>query len=242
MRTEIGKSNGNLFARDADHPPANGSMWDDCPLLAYLQDPSIGHLYMNHFHSYNAADWTTTTTEDGAGDATEAITDEAGGVLLITNDAGDDDSDEFQLKGEAYQLLPGKPFWLEGKWKVSDSVESDFLFGACITDTELIDGMTDGVYFLKSDASTALTYHCEKDSTDTSANTGLAMADATWIRPGIKFDGEGHVEYWVNGVKIATSATNIPDDELLRLSFAIQNGEAVAKTLSGCYIKAFQIL
>jgi len=51
------------------------------------------------------------------------------------------------------------------------------------------------------------------------------------------------VEYWVNGVRVATSTTNIPNDELLRISFALQAGEITnAKTLSVDYIRAVQIL
>ncbi len=35
---------------------------------------------------------------------------------------------------------------------------------------------------------------------------------------------------------------NIPDDELLRISYALQNGEAVAKNTTWDYVKAVQIL
>jgi hypothetical protein len=41
----------------------------------------------------------------------------------------------------------------------------------------------------------------------------------------------------VNGVVVGTSVTtNLPDDEDLTISFAIQNGEAVAKTMTVDYI------
>jgi hypothetical protein len=242
MGTEIGKSKGNLFARESAFLPVNGSMWDNCPKLAILQDPSVGYRYFNHFFTYAAGDWTITTTETGGGSATEAITDDKGGVLLITNDDQDNESNEFQMKVcEAFQLLPGKPCWIEGRFKVNDATQSDFLFGLCITDTTLIDGMSDGVYFLKTDEAVDITYHCEKDSGDTTGDTGVDLADATYVRLGIYYDGAGTVEYWVNGVLRKSSTTTIPDDELLAISFAIQNGEGAAKTLSVDYIEAVQL-
>jgi hypothetical protein len=45
------------------------------------------------------------------------------------------------------------------------------------------------------------------------------------------------MEYCVNGVVAGTSVTtNLPDDEDLAISFALQNGEAVAKTMTVDYI------
>jgi hypothetical protein len=45
------------------------------------------------------------------------------------------------------------------------------------------------------------------------------------------------VQYAVNGVVGgAVATTNLPDDEDLTVSFALQNGEAVAKTMTVDYI------
>lgn len=244
MAMQSYRKNGILgYGDDALAPDVKDGMWADCPLLSIAQDPSIAHEYYNHFHDYTAADWTITTTEGGGGAATEAITDELGGVLLITNDNLDDDSDEFQKVGEAFSLVPGKPLWIEGGFKVNDATQSDFLFGLCMTDTTLIDGLQDGIWFQKDDGDANIDRHCDKDNTDTTADTNIDMADGTWIRLGMKFLADGAtVEYWINGVRVGSSTTNIPDDELLRISFGIQDGEAVAKTLSVDYIRAVQIL
>ena len=48
------------------------------------------------------------------------------------------------------------------------------------------------------------------------------------------------MSYFLNGVPVTASNTNVPDDELLRITFGIQNGEAAAKTMSVDYIKCFQ--
>jgi predicted glycoside hydrolase/deacetylase ChbG (UPF0249 family) len=63
------------------------------------------------------------------------------------------------------------------------------------------------------------------------------MADDTFITLGFNYDGGSVMEYCVNGVVAGTSAvTNLPDDEDLAISFALQNGEAVAKTMTVDYI------
>jgi hypothetical protein len=47
------------------------------------------------------------------------------------------------------------------------------------------------------------------------------------------------IQYFVNGVIGGSSVTtNLPDDEDMTVSFAIQNGEAVAKTMTVDYIFA----
>lgn len=240
-KTQTRNSGGNVAFRDGIHSPAVGaSMWEDAPLLAYMQDPSVGHLYYNDFHDYLVSEWTLTTTEV-AGAATEVITDEAGGVLLVTNGTADNDSDEFQKLGEAYQLVAGKPLWLEGKFKVSEATQSDFFFGLTTTDTAVIDATQDGVWFQKDDGDANIDVHTDKDDTETTEDTGKDIAANTFVRLGIKFNGAGLVSYHINGSPVSTSTTNVPDDELMRITFAIQNGEASAKTMSCDFIKCFQI-
>src|SRR5688500_1063539 len=73
-----------------------------------LPDPTKWHTYFNDFDTFVAGDWTITTTEAGAGSATEALTDADGGVLLVTNDAADNDADFFQKVGESFLLASGK--------------------------------------------------------------------------------------------------------------------------------------
>lgn len=240
------RKNGNLgYGDDALAPDVKDGMWADCPRLAILQDPSLAHVYSNHFHDYTAADWTITTVEDGGGDATEALTDVLGGALLITNDAGDNDEDEFQKVGENFQLVAGKPLWIEFGFQTSDGLQSDLLAGLCITDTTLIAGMSDGIFFQKDDGDRDIDYHAIKDSSETGStgDTGVDLANATDIRLGMKLLADGaSVEYWVNGLRRATARANIPDDELLRISLALMNGEAVAKTLTWDYVEAVQML
>jgi hypothetical protein len=206
-----------------------------------LPDPTSWHTYFNDFDAYAAGEWTITTTEAGGGDATEALTDADGGVLLITNDAGDDDADFFQKVGESFLMEVGKPAVFKCRIKLSDATQSDFVIGLQITDTTPLD-VTDGIYFLKADGSAALSVICRKNATtgSTSASSIATLVSDTWINLGWEYDGKDAVKYFVNEAHVGTldgSSSYLPDTEVT-ISFGIQNGEAAAKSLSLDYIFA----
>jgi hypothetical protein len=63
------------------------------------------------------------------------------------------------------------------------------------------------------------------------------MVNDTFISLGFYYDGASSIQYSVNGVVVGTSVTtNLPDDEDLTVSIALQNGEAVAKTMTVDYV------
>lgn len=200
-------------------------------------DPTKFHTYFDDFDYFTAGDWTITTTEAGAGDATEALTDGDGGLLLITNDAADDDNDFLQKKGESFKFVAGKRLWFKTRFKVSDATQSDVVIGLQITDTTPL-AVTDGVYFLKADGSTTVNCLVTKNSTSTTT-AAATLASNTFITLGFYYDGASTIQIWADDLVVATSVTtNLVDDEELTISFGIQNGEAVAKTLTIDYILA----
>lgn len=203
-----------------------------------LPDPTEWHVFFDDFDRYVAADWTITTTEAGAGSATEALTDADGGVLLITNDDADNDADFFQKVGESFKFESGKKLFFKARFKVSDATESDVVIGLQITDTTPLD-VTDGVFFQKDDGDTNLDFHVEKNNTATDATAIATLADDTYVSVAFYYDGKSSVSYFVDDVHLGTAATtNLPDDEELTVSFGIQNGAAAAKTMSVDYIFA----
>lgn len=203
-----------------------------------LPDPSAWHTWFDDFDIYTAGDWTITTTELGTGSATEAIQDADGGVLLLTNAAGDNDHDFLQYASETFTMTAGKQFVFKARFKVSDATQSDFVMGLQITDTTPLD-VTDGIFVQKDDGDTNLDAHVEKNNTATSSTGIHTVADDTYLVVGIYYNGTDEVQFWVDGAKVASLATtNLPDDEEMTISFGIQNGEAVAKTMSIDYILA----
>ncbi len=195
-----------------------------------LPDPTQAHVYFNDFTTYVAGDWTITTTEGGTGNASEALTNVAGGALLITNDDADNDSDEFQLAVESFKFASGKKSWFKTRFKVSDATQSDWIIGLCITDTTLIDAVSDGVYFKKDDGDASIDFALELNGSATEASGIATQSDDTFVTLGWYFDGDttNGIKYYVDG------------NEELAVSFALQNGAAAAKTMTLDYIYAAQ--
>ena len=191
------------------------------------------HTYFEDFDYYTAGDWTVTETD---ANATQALTDGDGGLLLITNTAADNDLVALQKKGESFLFASGKRLFFEARFKVNDATESDVVMGLRITDASPLD-VTDGVFFIKADGSTSVSLLVEKNNTATTTSSVATMADDTFITLGFAYDGASTIEYSVNGAVTGTSVTtNLPNDEVLTVSFAIQNGAAAAKTMTIDYI------
>lgn len=199
--------------------------------------------YWNDFvrpTDYDTADWTLTTTEAGAGSATEAIGNLSGGVLVVTNDAADDDNDWFQSAKETFKWITGKKLYFGMRFKISDVTQSDFVFGLQITDTTPL-AVTDGMFFQKDDGDALLDFHSVKNSTATDVTALATLVNDTYVVIEAYYDGANKWELYVNGASVGSCAlTNVCDDEELAVSFGIQNGEAVAKILSIDWIRVMQ--
>ena len=217
------------------------------PLFNYpYLDPSKYYTYFDDFFEYHSGIYTITTTEAGSGNASEAITAGAGGQLLITNDNADNDLDFFQLKGEAFKFDSTKRMFFSSRFKVSDATQSDLVMGLQITDTTSLD-VTDGIFFIKGDADTQPDFIIEKDNSSTLSVLEMnAMADDTFVTLSFEYDpldvatGGAVFRVYQDNVQVGeiTGTTNAPDDEDLTISFGIQNGEAVAKTMTIDFILA----
>lgn len=219
-------------------------------LRTFTEDRALEdfHVLFTDFNSYAAGDWVITTVEAGAGAATEALSSAAGGVLVVTNDAADNDYDAFQWAGgagavvENFKYVSGKALQFKARLKVSDADQTDLMAGLYITDTDPIGGVSDGIYFRVADGSASLYLVVEKDSTESAIDTGVDLADNTYVTLEWYYNGsQDAIIAVVDGVPVCSAPlTNVPDDEELALSFAVQNGEAVAKVLSVDYIGATQ--
>ena len=211
----------------------------DQPMFMPLPSDQTHYGYFNDFMTYNSGDWTITTTEDGTGSATEAMTSGAGGQFLITNAAGDNDHDFFNLKGESFKLSSSKRAYFSARFKVSDATQSDFVMGLQITDTSPL-AVSDGVFFIKDDGDTNLDFIVEKDSTSTDTTAIHTMADDTFVTVAWYIDPISSLVYYSvnNAEPVGVVNTNLPDDEELTVSFGIQNGAAAAKTMTIDYITA----
>lgn len=198
-------------------------------------DPTLYHAYFNDFDTYTAGDWTVTETDSGA---TQALTGGDGGLLLVTNTAGNNDLVALQKDPAAWTFEVGKKMFFRARFKVSDATLSDLVMGLQVVDTTPLD-VTDGVYFLKAEGSAAVSIVCRKNATtgSTSASSIATLANDTFIELGWYYDGVSKISYDVNRVvQGALTVTDYLPDTITTVSFAIQNGEAVAKLLVLDYV------
>lgn len=201
-------------------------------------DPTQFHTWFDDFDDYVAAEWTITETGTG----TRAVGNLDNGILVVTNGASDDDANFLQWSGatnaatvETWKFVAQKPLWFKCRFKVSDATQSDFVIGLQITDTTPL-AVSDGVYFLKADASTTCNLLVTKNSTSTTTAAATIVSD-TYVSLGFFYDGANAIYIFKDDVCVGQSAlTNLPDDEELTISFGVQNGEAAAKSMSLDYI------
>lgn len=205
-----------------------------------FDDPALTHNYFNDFDVYTAGDWVVTAV--GAG--TAALTAGNGGLLLVTNAAADNNSVVLQKTPAGFAFSASKKAWFSTKFQVSDAVQSDLIFGVVIVNTApIVTPPTDGVYFLKNDDAATIDIICRKNAT-TGSNSKAAIATlvtATDTTLQWYYNGDGRIFYGVNGVLIGSmdaSSTYLPDATNLTVTMVLQNGEAVAKTMTVDYIMA----
>ncbi len=236
-----------LVMHDPDTLVSGGNRWYDA------FGPGVAK-YVTSFNSLPADDQTTdptefvnTVVEAGAGSSSAVLGDVAGGALIITTAANEDDGFSMQLgnpnSGEWVQLNGSNYHTYFGiRFQGNDVDQSDFFFGLAVTDTALLGGVTDGVFFRSVDATGVVNFVLEKDSVETSTAVGT-LVDDTYFTAEFYHDGT-NVMVYVNGDLVTTIADtddNFPDDEALRLSMEFLTGEAVANTCQIDWVRLIHI-
>lgn len=161
----------------------------------------------------------------------------SGGLLTVTTDANDDDAIQFQSDSPA-TLSPGSHHVLIARASVSAATQVDVGFGWSIADTTILaSAPTDALYARKDDGDTNWDLQSLIDGAGSSA-TGLATLDTDHHVYGIEVrmdgtvSGKGVASFWVDGVlKASLPWLAFPYDESVYPFFAVQNGEAAAKSL-----------
>jgi hypothetical protein len=183
--------------------------------------------------------FTHTAVEAGAGDSTAVLSNN---TLLITTAANENDGVNLQVIAEAFDLASTNLVYFGICFQINDADQTDFLTGLCITDTTLLGGMTDGIYFESLDGSTDINFVLEKNSTETTSASAIGtLADDTDVTLEFLFDGT-NVDSWVNGtLQTRLATTNLPNDEQLTPSIHFLTGEATANTMTVKWWRAIQI-
>jgi hypothetical protein len=167
-----------------------------------------------------------------------------GGAILITNSAGATDSCFLQWMGsnagtvaETFSFEAGRRTWFKTRFKVSDATLSALVFGMQITDTTPL-AVSDGVYFLKPSGAATLNFISAASSVLTTTSAVATLANDTWANFAFYYNGVDSINIFVNDVKVGRQDITTLPSHTLALSFGIQNGEAVGKTMTMDYIYA----
>jgi len=184
--------------------------------------------------------WTSTVVEAGSGTTEFSPNNTAGRVGTITCAANENDGGSYQLLGENFELTSDQDLYVGAKLQINDADQTDLFFGLAVTDTALLGGVTDGVYFESVDGAATISTVTEKDSTETQNDSAGTITDATDVLLELYFNGSS-VYFFIDGSQVNVHTANIPDDEALRVSLEFLTGEAVANTCNVAWLRAIQI-
>lgn len=232
----------------------NNQSWQNWGQAGCL-DPFFYHTYSNDFDTLDPTDFLVTDV----GAATNALTQETGGVLLNTTTAGATDSTFLQVPGAGFNFITassgvsGKKAFFKIRMKTSDATATNIYAGLIAPTTTPLTAL-DGLFFLKATAGTTFVLRSTVGgvSTNLTIPTSLVMANNTYIELGFYVDAKGKVDAFV-GATTGYEYGNSPNIEpnamvatftpglttaLLTPSFGIQNGAGAIKTLSVDFLAA----
>jgi len=253
----LGDNDALVFGDGSDHRyrwngsyfeagPASG-LWAGVPAAIPSQKGLIYHEFFDDFLKFTATDWDIVTVEAGSGNASEAVGDAVGGVLVLTNDDADDDFDSITYKTESFKLAEGKKLWFEARVKFSEATNADWIVGLIAHEdlSAVADNKpADGVVFHKEDGDTHLDFSHASGGNNDDSNS-IATAAASYVRLGFYFDGgasgSATITPYVDGVaKTGLTSLAFSTAELAPY-IAIRNGDANARNVEVDWVKVVQL-
>ena len=182
-------------------------------------------------------EYTSTVVEAGSGNTTIASTDKSGGAVLITTAANENDGGSYQLLGESFKT-DGNELYFGTSIATNEATQSDVLLGLSVTDTAMLGGLANGIYFECLDGATGISAVTESGSSETQSDSLGTLADDTFVELEFYYNGS-NVEFFLNGSAVATHTATIPSTEM-RVSFEYLTGAAAAKTMTLDWIRCIQ--
>jgi hypothetical protein len=168
-----------------------------------------------------------------------------GGWLYLKNNDADNDAIEIQLNGERCKVSETSLIRFEARILLDDVSEIDWMVGMCTTDTDVLGGCNDGVYFRCPDSTGDIDAVVEDDTTEVVTDTGEDVADDTPVVLTIEIDGcgsTGTARFYVDGTLVRTQRGGLPDSGTwLTETWAQRNDGAVAQIAGIDYIYAHQV-
>jgi hypothetical protein len=142
-----------------------------------------------------------------------------GGAITITTGGNVDDFMSLQLNGEQFRCRNSKDIYFATRVQFGDSDDTRWFAGLATTDTTgttvgpILDGVTASIGFRQNtDTGQDIYALVENASTETEVDTGINVADATYVDLAFWVHERKHVTFYVNGGQKTIITTNIPDD------------------------------
>ena len=219
-------------------PSGVGTRRKPDPLAMFTHpDPTDHHRFFEDFDTFTSGQWTATVTGTGS----NALTAGDGGLLATATSGASSDAVYNQKTTEGFSFELGRPAWFKWRGKV-DTLACVIALGLQVTDTTPED-VSDGIYFLSTTATGALTIYCRKDATtgSISASAGALVAN-TFTELAWYWDGKSEVQFFQDGMQKGTltgvtASTYLPDTTTTP-SFGIRTTSAAIRTLTTDYILA----
>ena len=243
------------------------------PLYRFgMMDPT--HHYYTYFDDFFTFQDSVLTTEasDTAADewkvtiidtdtdnaASQAILDEAGGVLSITNNNNTLDSTVMQKRGESFLIDPNRPFAFKARIQPHVASGTNWWMGLSAYDTTPLDSL-DCIMFQKPSGST-INFSISKGGVE-SGSSAIADASANWQTMAFVYtpptfygphadtirvwfttgtdNGDLSIDYLVP-VKTYTGASSLAGltDTEMTITFGVLNAAIQAQTMQVDYISA----
>jgi len=238
----------NLIIYDDRYPSILSSLWKDCPLLAWYNDPSIGTYLFEDFNNYHAATlagYTATQATSG----TFTLGDEEYGTAVLNAGASTQHKGiNVQKNGLMVKPAAGKTIWFECRFKATNPTKLQGFIGLASTDTTLMpSGVMDssnseyiGAGSPTTAAGVAKLYGC-KATTEGTVNSIFTFG-TSYITFAMKIDGISNVYYSVdNVVGSNTLGTSYIPTNALTPSFICQSDGVSQPTLTIDYYRVFQL-
>jgi hypothetical protein len=199
-----------------------------------LPDPTDGYTDFHDFGQYAAADWTVTNTTSHG---TAALIAGAGGLVALAGGATSVTNDIVAIQSNPldFQFTTSQQVWFYASFKATTALNDQLQLGITTSNAAL--APTDGIYFNKNAASTAIDFVVRAGSVSTTLASVATLANNAFIEVGFYYNGKDAVDVFVNEVKVGsvTTLTNFPHDVALGVGFGVK-AAATAPTTSNIVV------
>jgi hypothetical protein len=157
------------------------------------------------------------------------VADTVGGELALTSTATTDDDGASIQGNEIFAVAANTGIFFSTRIKCNDADQTDICVGLTVnfaTNPEAMLTAADRIVFQVDDGNASILCKTEKNGTETSTDSGVDLADDTYVVLSFQVSGTGSVIFFVNGRQVAQHSANIPDDENLTVAAMSLSGSA----------------